>query len=95
MSVLDNLLGGEGTGASQNSNDFNSVIGTNPGFDLQASDVLHGETGEDGDTSSFTGIGDVGVGFSAPTVVGVSSSSESASFSDTSNDGGGLLGGIL
>lgn len=91
--------------STANSNDFDSVLGTNPSFGFQASDILHsansdgGGNGESGDSSAFTGIGDLGVDFSAPTVIGVSSSSDSHDYSSDSNsgggNGGGLLGGLL
>lgn len=108
MSILDNLLGGNsgnGSEQSSNSNDFGSVIGTNPGFGLSLDDVLHssdsssshsdnGDSSED--STEFTGIGGLDVGFSAPTVVGVSSSSENSSMSESNGGGnGGLLNGLL
>jgi hypothetical protein len=104
MSILDQLLGGdrESTSVNSDSSTFDSVIGTSPGFGLNASDVLHSSnSSSDGDgdmeQNEFTGIGDIGLGFSAPTVVGVSTSSDSASGSMSESDGGngGLLGGLL
>lgn len=97
MSILDDILGGGGDGSQSSSNSFDlgSVIGTNPSFGLSASDVLHSESSDDGDTESFTGIGDLGIGLSAPTVVGVNASSESSSASESDDGGGGLLGGLL
>ncbi|MCW5694714.1 MAG: hypothetical protein KIT48_20340 [Pseudolabrys sp.] len=98
MALLDNLLGGNGgSDSSHDSNDFNSVIGTNPQLGLNASDILHSQSsdgGSDGgDSSSFTGIGDLGLGIAAPTVVGISNSSEH--MSEGNQDSGGLLGGLL
>jgi len=100
MSILDNLLnlgGGDSVSGSESSQDLGTVIGTNPGFGLGASDILHSsETdGDHGDSSSFTGIGDLGVGFSAPTVVGVNFSNDQTDFSQQDSGGGGLLGGLL
>ncbi|MCX7317997.1 MAG: hypothetical protein NT113_00335, partial [Hyphomicrobiales bacterium] len=62
-----------------------------------ASDILHSSNsdGGDGDSSSFTGIGDLGLGLSAPTLIGVSSSSDSQDYSSTDSNDGGLLGGLL
>lgn len=80
---------------NEDSNQFDSVIGTAPSFGFQASDILHSQESDDGDSSSFTGIGDIGLGFSAPTLVGVSSSSESQDYSSSDDNGGGLLGGLL
>jgi len=81
---------------TNDSNDFGTTIGTSPGFGFQASDILHSSNmdGGNGDSSSFTGIGDIGLGFSAPTMIGLSSSSDSQDYSSTDNDGG-LLGGLL
>jgi hypothetical protein len=87
MSILDDLLGG-GSGSS-NSTDLNAVVGTSPAFDLNASDVLHS------DALGITGIGDLGIGISAPTVVGVSASSDTSSDITASGHSGGLLGGLL
>jgi hypothetical protein len=88
MSILDDLLGG-GSGSS-NSTDLNAVVGTSPAFDLNASDVLHS------DALGLTGIGDLGIGLSAPTVVGVSASSDTSSdITAASGHSGGLLGGLL
>jgi len=94
MELINNLLGGGGDNAS--STDLSSVLGTNPQFGLQASDILHSEShdGNGGDSSSFTGIGDLGVGFAAPTVVGVDFSQDQVS-QDNGNSGGGLLGGLI
>jgi hypothetical protein len=88
MSILDDLLGG-GSGSS-NSTDLNAVVGTSPAFDLNASDVLHS------DALGLTGIGDLGIGLAAPTVVGVSASSDTSSDTTASaGHSGGLLGGLL
>jgi hypothetical protein len=105
MSILDQLLGGgdrESTNVNSESSTFDSVIGTNPGFGLNTSDVLHSSNASsdgdgDMDSSEFTGIGDLGIGFSAPTVIGVSTSNDSVSGSSSESDGGngGLLGGLL
>ena len=102
MALLDNLLGGNGGGnsdSSHDSNDFNSVIGTNPQLGLNVSDVLHSQSSDGGsdhggDSSSFTGIGDLGLGLAAPTVIGVSNSSDHMS-EGNHDSGGGLLGGLL
>lgn len=82
---------------SSQSNDFESVLGTSPALGLQASDILQSNQTENGgdDSSSFSGIGDIGLGFAAPTLVGLSSSSDSQDFSSSDNGGGGLLGGLL
>ena len=108
MSILDilgnsgGLLGNSGgssggTQASHSSNDFGAVIGSSPGLDLSASNILHATDmgGSHDGSSSLTGIGDLGVGLSAPTVVGVSDSSDHQTYSDSSGSHGGLLGGIL
>jgi hypothetical protein len=96
MAILDGILGGDSSQTSASSDSFESMIGTSPAFGLQASDVLHTEShDDDGDHSSFTGIGDLGVGFAAPTFIGVSSSSDQFSQSETDSDNGGLLGGLL
>ncbi len=100
MSILDDLLGGsnDSTEISSNSSEFSGVIGTNPGLGLGLSDVLKfsdsSSDGEDMDSTSFTGIGDLGLGLSAPTLIGVSGSSDNVSASET-DGGGGLLGGLL
>lgn len=96
MSILDNLLGGSsgGTSASESSSSLDATFGTAPALGLQTSDVLSFEASDDnsGVSSSFTGIGDLGLGLSAPTVLGVSASNETA---DVSEGDGGLLGGLL
>lgn len=103
MSILDSILGGNnGNSAEQSSsaNDFGSVIGTSPGLGLSLDDVLHSSDSSSGngfeDSSEFTGIGGLDLGFSAPTVVGVSSSNENSSMSESNGGGnGGLLNGLL
>ena len=94
MSILDGILGGgDNTQMSASSDSFDSVIGTNPGFGVAASDVLHSELHEsDGDHDSFTGIGDLGIGLSAPTVIGASSSSDQFNQSESDGDSGGTPG---
>ncbi len=98
MALLDDLLGGSNgsTEVSSNSSEFDATVGTNPGLGLSLSDVLSfkDSSGDDGDSTSLTGIGDLGLGLSLPTVIGLSGSSESASASE-SDGGGGLLGGLL
>ncbi|MGE0060739.1 MAG: hypothetical protein AB7T86_01540 [Xanthobacteraceae bacterium] len=102
MALLDGLLGGgilgggDSASESHNSNDLGGVIGTNPQFGLGASDILHSESSDDdGDHSSFTGIGDLGIGLAAPTLIGVQASSDSSDAQVQDNDSGGLLGGLL
>lgn len=102
MSILDGILGGNGNSEqeSSNSNDFNSVIGTNPGAGLSLNDLLHSSQSSssddgDSDSSEFTGLGSLDLGISAPTLVGVSSSSDSSSASDEHSGGGGLLNGLI
>lgn len=107
MSILDSILGGGGsdeqsTNSSSQTQDFDSVFATSPASDLQISDVLQSSdssSDEDGtDSSSFTGIGDVGLDLSAPTLLGISSSSSDEQFSSRDSDGnggGGLLGGLI
>jgi hypothetical protein len=84
MAILDTLLG-------DTSSDLGAVIGTNPAVSLGASDILHAEPSLGGSTS-FTGVGSLDLGLSAPTVVGVNSSIDHTS---DGGGGGGLLGGIL
>jgi hypothetical protein len=101
-SILDGVLGGGGDNSevSANSSEFGAAFGTNPQLGVGISDVLHSEShdGDDegnGDHESFTGIGDIGIGFAAPTFLGVQSSSESFNASESDDNGGGLLGGLL
>lgn len=104
MAILDNILGGGGNNgggnsdnsSSTNSHDLNTTFGTDPQAGLNTSNVLHSDSqdgGHNGGSDDFTGIGNLGVGLSAPTVVGVSSSNDSSDTSH-SHDNGGLLGGI-
>lgn len=104
MSILDGILGGNGNGnneqQSSNSHDFSSVIGTDPSFGTSLHDLLHSSNSNssgDGDSNSseFTGLGSMSVGFSAPTVVGVSSSNDSHTASSDHGGNGGLLNGLL
>jgi hypothetical protein len=111
MALLDNLLGdsnggllgnllGGGDSASQSSNssDTGAQIATNPSLGLGVQDVLHSmssDGGSDGDSSSFTGLGGLGLSLSAPTFVGVSHSSDTQSTSMQDSHDGGLLGGLL
>lgn len=91
MSILNTLLGDTAvdTGATQAS----AAVATKPELGLQLSDVLQADSGDNG--ASFTGIGDLGVGLSAPTFVGVGVSNDGIGASTTHTDGGGLLGGLL
>lgn len=105
MSIIDNILGGGGdqqnTDYSNDQNTFDSVFATNPNAGFDASDILHSQSsehdGSDSEQDSFTGIGDIGFDVSAPTVVGVSTSNSSEQYSNSESDdnGGGLLGGLL
>jgi hypothetical protein len=102
MALLDGLLGGgilgggDSASESHNSLDLGSVIATDPQLGIGASDILHSEnSGDGGDHSSFTGIGDLQVGFAAPTLIGVNASSDSSNSQMQDSDGGGLLGGLL
>lgn len=100
MSILDQLLGGsDSESASTESNETNVDFGTSPDFGLDLSDVLHSSSHEsdegDVESSEFTGIGDLGLDLSAPTFLGISSSSDSSSVESSDSDNGGLLGGLL
>lgn len=109
MSILDSILGGNNGGnnaeQSSNSHSFDTVIGTNPAFDNDVQDVLHSSQSDSGssdgdsysDSSDFTGIGSLHNSFSAPTVIGVSSSNDSSNASEShgGGNGGGLLNGLL
>lgn len=100
MSILDQLLGGsDSESANTESNDSMFELGTSPELGLNTSDILSSSSfesdGEDMEASEFTGIGDLGLGISAPTFIGTSSSSDSASAEQTDSDSGGLLGGLL
>lgn len=88
MSILDNLLGGGDNASVSNNSD-------NPIFGLSLDDVLHSSsTDDDGDSSSFTGIGGLDIGFGSPIYLGSSSSSESSESQVSDSDSGGLLGGL-
>jgi hypothetical protein len=98
MSILDQLLGGsdsESANVESNSSDFD--FGAAPGFALGASDILRSSSsdGDDMESNDFVGIGDVGLGFASPIMIGTSSSSDSASANSVDGDNGGLLGGLL
>lgn len=111
-SVLGGSNGGNGNNSnaqeSSSSHDFSSVIASDPSFGTSLHDLLHssqsnsdsgGSNGGGGssDTSDFTGLGSLGVDFSAPTVIGVSNSQDNSSASESHNHGGngGLLNGLL
>lgn len=97
MSILDQILGGsDSASVNENSNSSNTEVGTNPGFGLSLDDVLHSKNvDDDGESSEFTGIGGLDVGFSAPSFLGLSSSSENSSAEQVDGNSGGLLGGLL
>jgi len=97
MSILDQLLGGgDNASVSQNSDQSQNEVGANPVFGLSLDDVLHSSSSEDdGDSSSFTGIGGLDLGFASPIFLGSSSSSESSDAQTSDSDSGGLLGGLL
>ena len=96
--------------ASSNSNDFGALFHSDPSFHTSVDDLLHlteasndsGSGNNGGDSSSnlsdFTGVGHADFGFSAPTVLGVSSNNESWNQSEStggSGGGHGLLQGLL
>jgi hypothetical protein len=104
MAILENILGGNSgdqVSSSENSNSFDSQIGTNPQFGTQLSDVLHftdssSDSNGGSDSTSFTGIGDASIGFAAPTFIGVSSMNDSSDYSSSQDQSnGGLLGGLV
>ncbi|MET0436402.1 MAG: hypothetical protein ABW043_02790 [Devosia sp.] len=97
MSILDQLLGGgDNASVSNNSDTSNNEVGANPVFGLSLDDVLHSSsTDDDGDSSSFTGIGGLSIGFGSPIYLGSSSSSDSSDQQVSDSDSGGLLGGLL
>ena len=97
MSILDNLLGGgDNASVSNNSDTSNNEVAANPVFGFSLDDVLHtSSTDDDGDSSSFTGIGGLDIGFGSPIYLGSSSSSESSDQQVSDSDSGGLLGGLL
>jgi len=96
MAILDNLLGGGDS--SQQSTDWSQQdvqFATNPNSHVDAQDVLHSMSNDEGDSSEFTGIGDIGVDVGAPTFVGVSNASSSEQASNQDDNNGGLLGGLI
>ena len=104
--LLSGVLGGsnnESSNVDASSSNSDTNIATNPSLGLGLSDVLQSSSfnsdGQDGDVNaeSFSGIGDLGLGISAPTLIGISNSDESFSGSQSESDGGGggLLGGLL
>lgn len=97
MSILDNLLGGgDNASVSENSDTSNNEVAANPVLGFALDDVLHSSsTDDDGDSSSFTGIGGVDLGLGAPIYLGSSSSSDSSDTQVSDSDSGGLLGGLL
>lgn len=86
MAILDTLLGG-----GDSSTSLDATVATSPELGLGLSDVLSFDSGDDG--FGFTGIGELGLGVSAPTFIGVSASSEQSA--GDGGDDGGLLGGLL
>lgn len=80
MALLDNLLGDV-----SDSLDIGAAVGANPALDVGVSDV---------DVVGLVGIGEIGVGLSAPIVVGLTASND-LSISGSADGGGGLLGGLL
>jgi len=97
MSILDQLLGGgDNESVTNDANWQENEVGASPAFGLSLDDVLHSSnTDDDGDSSEFTGIGGLDIGFTSPIYLGSSSSSESHSDQSSDSDGGGLLGGLL
>lgn len=108
MALLDQLLGGDLLGgqllggasgdstlARHDSLDLDALLATDPKVALKASDVLSaGGVGDD--DASFSGIGDLAAYLSAPTMLGLGVSSDSASAAHTEAGGsGGLLAGLL
>ena len=105
MSILNQLLGnGSQQSASSDSSSFDGSIGTAPGLSLGTGDILSfssadaSSAGDGGPQSAsateFTGIGGLGLGLGAPTVIGFSGSNMSDDASSSAG-GGGLLGGLL
>jgi hypothetical protein len=91
MSILDDILGGgNNSGESMTSTGIGTAIETSPGLAFGAADILAFESQDGEDGSSFTGIGAIGLGLSAPTSIGLEASNETYN-----EDGGGLLGGLL
>jgi hypothetical protein len=97
MSILDNLLGGgDNASVSENSDTSSNEVAASPVFGFALDDVLHSSsTDDDGDSSSFTGIGGLSIGLGAPIYLGSSSSSDSSDTQVSDSDSGGLLGGLL
>jgi hypothetical protein len=104
--LLNGILGGsnnESSNVDASSSSSDTTVATSPALGLGLSDVLQSSSfnsdGSDGDVNaeSFSGIGDLGLGLSAPTLIGLSNSDESfsGSQSETNGGGGGLLGGLL
>jgi|SRR6185312_6988295 hypothetical protein len=98
MSILDSLLGGSSNGTSSQSTDINA--GTAPTLGLSLADLLHSTSTDSGGTdnggsSDFVGLGSLDLGLTAPTFLGVSTSSDHTDSGTTDNHGGGLLGGLL
>lgn len=92
MSILNTLLGD--TAVDTGSTQASAAVATNPELGLNLSDVLQADAGDSG--AGFTGIGDLGLGLSAPTLVGVGLSNDGIGASTTDTQGGGgLLGGLL
>ncbi len=88
MSILNTLLGD--TAVDTGNTQVGAAVAAKPELGLQLSDVLAA------DSNGFTGIGDLGLGVSAPAMVGVGVSNDGIGASTTdSQDGGGLLGGLL
>jgi hypothetical protein len=90
MSILNTLLGD--TAVDTGTTQAGAAVATNPELGLQLTDVLQAGSSDSG----FTGIGDLGLGLSAPTLVGVGVSNDGIGASTTdAHGGGGLLGGLL
>jgi hypothetical protein len=88
MSILDSLLG--------NLPSANVTAGTDPSLGISLTDLLHLNTGVlGGGATDFVGLGSLDLGFSAPTLLGVSTTSASADTGTTGSHTGGLLGGLL
>lgn len=81
MALLGNLLGDVSS-----STDIGAAIGTSPSLDVSASDI---------NVAGLVGIGDLGVGLSVPTLIGVNVSNDLGLDASAGASGGGLLGGLL
>jgi hypothetical protein len=90
MAILDEILGGGSAGESATSTEIGTAIETSPALALGATDILAFNSGDEGEGSSFTGVGAIALGLEAPTSIGLDASHESYH-----EDGGGLLGGLL